>query len=156
MVALGITLLLTGAALVVADLHIASGVLTATAGISLIAGWAILIGALGGGAVIAVPVGIALGTVGAVRGLKVTRNAAPLRHIGVRAGAESLSGRVGVVRSWHGSAGRVFVEGALWRARQEWPDPAPEELHEGDSVVVERVSGLTLRVRRAEDWELVA
>jgi membrane protein implicated in regulation of membrane protease activity len=106
--------------------------------------------------VIAVPVGIALGTIVGARGLKVTRNAAPLRHIGVRAGAESLSGRVGVVRSWHGSAGRVFVEGALWRARQEWPDPAPEELHEGDSVVVERVSGLTLRVRRAEDWELVA
>jgi hypothetical protein len=80
MIALGITLLLTGAALVVAELHVVSGVLTVTAGISLIAGWAILIGALGGGAVIAVPVGIALGTVGAVRGLKVTRNAAPLHR----------------------------------------------------------------------------
>ncbi len=29
-------------------------------------------------------------------------------------------------------------------------------LHEGDSVVVERVSGLTLSVRRAEEWELIA
>jgi hypothetical protein len=27
---------------------------------------------------------------------------------------------------------------------------------EGDSVVVERVSGLTLSVRRAEEWELIA
>ena len=26
---------------------------------------------------------------------------------------------------------------------------------EGDSVVVERVSGLTLSVRRAEEWELI-
>ena len=29
------------------------------------------------------------------------------------------------------------------------------ELHEGDPVVVERLDGLTLSVRRAEDWELV-
>jgi hypothetical protein len=28
-------------------------------------------------------------------------------------------------------------------------------LHNGDAVVVERVSGLTLGVRPAEDWELV-
>ena len=28
-----------------------------------------------------------------------------------------------------------------------------EELGEGDQVVVERVSGLTLGVRKAEDWE---
>jgi len=27
-------------------------------------------------------------------------------------------------------------------------------LHEGDQVVVERVSGLTLCVRKAEEWEL--
>ena len=28
------------------------------------------------------------------------------------------------------------------------------ELHEGDPIVVERLDGLTLAVRRAEDWEL--
>jgi membrane protein implicated in regulation of membrane protease activity len=33
-----------------------------------------------------------------------------------------------------------------------WDDP--EELREGDPVVVERVQGLTLSVRRAEEWEL--
>jgi membrane protein implicated in regulation of membrane protease activity len=27
-------------------------------------------------------------------------------------------------------------------------------LHDGDRVVVERVSGLTLGVRKAEEWEL--
>ena len=31
-----------------------------------------------------------------------------------------------------------------------------EALEEGDRVVVERVNGLTLSVRRAEEWELVA
>jgi len=44
------------------------------------------------------------------------------------------------------------VDGALWRARPSWPD-ADEHLAAGDAVVVERVSGLTLAVRRAEEWE---
>jgi membrane protein implicated in regulation of membrane protease activity len=41
----------------------------------------------------------------------------------------------------------------LWRARNDWPDD-PEPISAGDSVVVERVSGLTLGVRRAEKWEV--
>jgi membrane protein implicated in regulation of membrane protease activity len=57
-----------------------------------------------------------------------------------------------VVRRWNGGDGQVFVDGALWRARPSWPD-AHEELAAGDAVVVERVSGLTLAVRRAEEWE---
>ena len=40
-----------------------------------------------------------------------------------------------------------------WRARRSWPDePA---LAEGDQVVVEQVQGLTLSVRRAEEWEVL-
>ena len=56
------------------------------------------------------------------------------------------------MRSWAGEGGQVFVDGALWRARRNWPDD-PEEISAGDAVVVERVSGLTLGVRRAEQWE---
>ena len=68
---------------------------------------------------------------------------------------EALPGRIGVVRSWDEPAGQVFVDGALWRARHE-ALPDDETIHEGDTVVVERVSGLTLSVRRAEEWELLA
>ena len=50
----------------------------------------------------------------------------------VQAGTEALCGRVGVVRRWSDSAGQVFVDGALWRARHEWADINGEELHEGD------------------------
>ena len=57
-----------------------------------------------------------------------------------------------MVRRWNGGDGQVFVDGALWRARPSWPD-ADEKLAAGDAVVVERVSGLTLAVRRAEEWE---
>ena len=56
-----------------------------------------------------------------------------------------------MVRSWSDGVGQVFVDGALWRARPSVLEEA--ELSEGDSVVVERVTGLTLAVRRAEDWE---
>jgi membrane-bound serine protease (ClpP class) len=48
----------------------------------------------------------------------------------------------------------VFVDGALWRARL-WAGDEPEEVAAGDPVVVERVDGLTLTVRRAEEWEVV-
>ncbi|MGH3994258.1 MAG: NfeD family protein, partial [Pseudonocardiaceae bacterium] len=67
-------------------------------------------------------------------------------------GREALGGRMGVVRNWGAGGGQVFVDGALWRARSSWADGA-EELGEGDAVVVERVNGLTLAVRRAEEWE---
>jgi membrane protein implicated in regulation of membrane protease activity len=59
---------------------------------------------------------------------------------------------MGVVRNWTGADGQVFVDGALWRARRSWPDET-EQLDVGDTIVVERVSGLTLAVRRAEEWE---
>ena len=73
------------------------------------------------------------------------------RRLRSAAGREGLSGRMGVVRSWDGPDGRVFVDGALWHARPSWPEePHPAA---GDQVVVERVSGLTLAVRRAEEWE---
>jgi membrane-bound serine protease (ClpP class) len=66
-----------------------------------------------------------------------------------------LCGRVGVVRRWSEPSGAVFVDGALWRARHESIETDDEALHEGDAVVVQHVSGLTLSVRRAEEWELL-
>jgi membrane protein implicated in regulation of membrane protease activity len=50
----------------------------------------------------------------------------------------------------------VQLEGALWRARPAWPGLDDAQLCEGDVVVVERLSGLTLAVRGAEEWELSA
>ncbi len=155
MTALGFVLLLIGAALVVAEAHMPSGVLGVAAAVALIAGAFIVIAALGGGAELAVPVGVALGAAAGGWALLVTRKAAVSQHTRAQAGAESLCGRVGVVRRWSDSAGQVFVDGALWRARHQWSEPEDDALHEGDSVVVERVSGLTLSVRRAEEWELI-
>jgi len=155
MTALGLALLLSGAALVVAEAHVPGGVLGVAGGVALIAGGIIVIAALGGGAALAVPVGVGLGAAAGGWTLVATHKAAAVRHARIHAGAEALCGRVGVVRRWSESAGHVFVDGALWRARQDWAEHDDEAFNEGDPVVVERVSGLTLSVRRAEEWELL-
>jgi membrane-bound serine protease (ClpP class) len=155
MTALGIALLLIGAALVVAEAHAPAAVLGVAGGVALIAGAIIVIAALGGTAALAVPVGVGLGAAAGGWALVVTRKASGSRRVRIQAGAEALCGRVGVVRRWSESAGHVFLDGALWRARHERVGTDEEALHEGDAVVVERVSGLTLSVRRAEEWELI-
>lgn len=155
MTTLGIALLLMGTILVVAEAHVPGGVLGATGGAALMAGAIIAIVAAGGGAALAVPVGLGVGAAAAAWALVVVRTSAQAQRGRVRAGAEALCGQLGVVRGWEEPVGQVFVDGALWRARHECLDEE-EALHEGDPVVVERVSGLTLAVRRADEWELTA
>ena len=50
--------------------------------------------------------------------------------------------------------GDVLVHGERWRARGSILDDEPV-LHDGDQVVVEQIQGLTLSVRRAEEWEVL-
>jgi membrane-bound ClpP family serine protease len=156
MITLGFALLIVGAVLAVAEAHVPGGVLGVAGGAALMAGGIIVIATLGGSAALAVPVGVGLGAVAGGWALLVTRKAASARRARIQAGAEALCGRIGVVRCWSQPGGQVFVDGALWRARQGWAEFDGEALHEGDPVVVERVSGLTLSVRRAEEWELIA
>ncbi len=157
MTALGIALVLTGGMLLVAEAHAPGGALAVAAGVALIAGASILIGSLGGSAAVAVPVGVALGLIAGGWALVATRKAAGARRLSVKAGAESLCGRVGVVRRWSDpDVGQVFLDGSLWRARLDAREDDGERPREGDAVVVEHVNGLTLSVRRAEEWELIA
>ena len=128
------------------------GVLGAAGGIALAGGAALAIAGAGGGA--AIVVGAVLGALGAT-GLWLavaTRKTLEARRLRSASGRDAIAGRAGVVRSWHNGDGQVFVDGALWRARPSWPE-AEEQLAAGDTVVVERVSGLTLGVRKAEEWE---
>jgi membrane-bound serine protease (ClpP class) len=150
MTALGIALLLAGAALVIAEAHVPGGVLGVAGGIALMLGGIVVIAGLGGGAVLAIPVGIGLGVIAGGGALYVASKGRAAGRTRIRAGAEGLCGQVGVVRSWAEPAGQVFVDGALWRARPCLQD----ELVAGDPVVVERVHGMVLSVRRAEEWEI--
>jgi len=152
MVEVGLALVLLGAALLVAEAHVSGGVLGVLGGTALAGGAALAIGAGGGGvALVIAAVFAAIAVTGAWLAI-ATRKSLTARRRRIASGREALSGQTGVVRSWTGDGGQVFVDGALWRARCS----AIEEngdLGAGDAVVVERVSGLTLAVRRAEEWE---
>lgn len=156
MTALGIVLLVLGAVLVAIEAHVPRlGVLGAPGTIALGAGAILAISGLGGGIAVGVLAALALVGVAAGTLLITFRKGFAVRHRRVRAGPERLLGQVGVVRSWEESSGKVLVDGALWQARRSLTDDEPAALHNGDSIVVERLDGLTLCVRPAEDWELV-
>jgi membrane-bound ClpP family serine protease len=152
MVEIGVALVVVGAALLVAEAHVPGGVLGATGGITLAVGAALALGAAGGGVAVIVAVVLAALAVSGAWLAIATRKALATRRLRSASGREALAGRCGVVRSWQNGDGQVFVDGALWRARPSWPD-SEEHLAPGDPVVVEGVNGLTLAVRRAEEWE---
>jgi membrane-bound serine protease (ClpP class) len=150
-VLLGIALLLAGAGLLVAEAHLPTyGALGLGGVLALVAGAAIAVDGSGGG--IALIVGVtAIVAIGALALLGVMARATlAASRPRARTGAEGLVGHVGVIRQAPAPVGQVYVDGALWRARPCMED----ELNVGDPVVVERVNGLVLSVRRAEEWEL--
>jgi membrane-bound serine protease (ClpP class) len=156
MTALGISLLVVGAILVAVEAHVPRlGVLGGPGVIALGAGALLAISGLGGGIAVGVIAAVALVTVAAGTLALTFRNGVAVRRRRVRAGRERLVGQLGVVRRWEEPCGKVLVDGALWSARRSLCDGEPIELHAGDSIVVERLDGLTLSVRAAEDWELV-
>lgn len=155
MTALGIALLTVGAIVIIVETHLpALGVLGGPGVIALAVGAVLSVSGLGGGLALSVITALLL-TLAAIAVLTVTlKRGAAVRRRRIRTGAEGLIGRVGVVRSWGEVPGRVVVDGALWGACRSWPEDAVDDLHEGDRIVVERISGLTLAVRKAEDWGL--
>jgi membrane-bound ClpP family serine protease len=138
---LGLVLLVLGAALIVAETHVAShGALGSAAAAAIAVGIGLTVAGAGAGAAVGLAVGLAAGSIVAVYvafvlSKTLTARRRPVRH---------LVGRMGEMRGE-----RVFLDGALWRARTD-----DEELHAGDHVVVMGVNGLTLTVRKAEEWEL--
>jgi membrane-bound ClpP family serine protease len=155
MVILGIVLVLTGAGLMVAEAHLPTYGLLGVAGlVSLVVGGAIAVDASGGGTALVLVFTLVLLLIAGLALATVVRGAAAVARKRSRTGVEALVGHVGVVRHELEPVGQVFVDGALWRARPSWNED--DRLCEGDPVVVERVQGLTLSVRRAEEWELEA
>ena len=156
MVIVGVALLLVGAALLVAEAHVPAGVLGVGGSISLTVGAILAMTASGAGLAAIIPVAVGAGGIAFLWLTIATRKSLATLSRRPQAGSEALSGKSGVVRSWNGAGGQVLLDGAIWSARPSWPaddDDEPETLEPGDAVVVERVSGLTLGVRKAESWE---
>jgi membrane-bound ClpP family serine protease len=148
----GVVMALVGAALLVVEAHVPAGFVGAVGAVVLAGGVALAIAGAGGGLGLVIAALLAAGTVAGAWLTVVTRKALGTRRLRAASGREALSGRVGVVRNWYGVGGQVFVDGALWRARRSWADEEGD-LRNGDPVVVEQVKGLTLAVRKAEEWE---
>jgi len=152
MLALGIALLATGVVLLVAEAHAPGGVLGGLGAVAAIAGTVIAVSAADGGVVVTLVLAVIVAAAAAAWLWIAARAVGASTRRRVRSGREALVGTCGEARSsLAGDPGRVFVDGALWRARAANPD---EQIEPGEAVVVERVDGLTLTVRRAESWEL--
>jgi membrane-bound serine protease (ClpP class) len=157
MTALGVSLLIIGAIVVVAEAHVQSLGLLGGPGVLLLGVGAVLaVSGLGGGLILGVLTAVLLVALVA-GGLTLSlRKGMAARRRRVRTGAEGMIGHIGIVQNWVEPAGKVLVDGALWHARRSACEPDQEvALHRGDQVVVERLNGLTLSVRPAEDWELM-
>ncbi len=158
MTGLGIALLVAGALVAVAEAHYPAHGIAGGIGVVVMALGAVLaISGLGAGLLLGLIGGLLLAGAGVGVLALSLRQGVAVRGRRVQSGAETLVGQMAIVRSWSDSSGSVALDGALWRARRsvlEDEDDDPE-LHAGDSVVVERLTGLTLSVRPAEKWELL-
>ena len=63
-------------------------------------------------------------------------------------GVTGMLGKVGEIKYWKESEGKIFVNGELWRAVSDFP------LSAGDRVVIQKVDGLTVNVIpfKERDW----
>lgn len=149
MSALAVALLLVGASLLIAEAHVVSYGLLGVSGLAaLIAGVALAVDGAGGGIALVIAVSLVLALVGGCALVYLTREALAVARRRPRSGREALLGRTGVMRGT-----QVFVDGALWRMELTADDGEPPPA-DGERVVVEQVRGLTLGVRRAEEWEV--
>jgi membrane-bound ClpP family serine protease len=159
MTTLGVSLLIVGAVVVMTEAHVPTLGLLGGPGVLLLGVGAVLaVSGLGGGIVLGLLAALILAALGGGVVAMSVHKGMGVRRRRVRAGPEHLIGHIGVVRSWNEASGRISLDGGLWRAQRSWPldeDEEPPALHQGDQVVVERLDGLTLAVRRAEAWELV-
>jgi membrane-bound ClpP family serine protease len=151
MTALIVALVVIGASLVIAEAHVPSYGLLGVSGIAAFALAGVLaVGAAGGSVLLALALVAPAAAVGGGLIAVAAGKTLAVRRRRPRTGPEGLIGRIGVVHN-----GDVLVHGERWRARSsplEEDDPA---LHDGEQVVVEHVQGLTLSVRRAEEWEVL-
>ncbi len=150
---LGFVAVAAAVLLLLVEAHLSTGGLVgAVAAVALVCGVALLLIAATAGLFVVLAVSGVLGVASAGGLLALGRIVRPAGRIRPRSGTEAMVGHLGTMRA-DSTGARVFVDGGLWRAA---PSPLVEEnaLHDGDRVVIERVKGLTLYVRKADDLEL--
>jgi membrane-bound ClpP family serine protease len=159
MLTLGVVLLAVGAVFFIVEAHLpTAGIVGAIGVAATIAAAVVLAASTGAAASVVVASAVVVGVVGiAVVGLFATKARIATARKPRHGGRSGLVGRVGIVQDPPDPVGQVLVEGAVWKARLgligRYEDGSTS-LQRGDAVVIEGVKGLTLSVRRAEQWEI--
>ncbi len=150
-----LALLFVGLGLLVVEAHLPTYGVLGTAGIAaLVAGIALAVVQSGGSLWLALGLVLPIAAAALAVGGFAMRKALAASRRRARCGADELVGHVGVVRRPLDPLGHVVIDGELWRARRSWAEEDEQPPAEGEPVVVDRVQGLTLSVRRAEVWEV--
>jgi membrane-bound ClpP family serine protease len=155
MTALIVVLLISGLGLLVAEAHLPTYGALGAAGVgAVVTALAVAVVESGGSVALAIAVAVPIAAAAVALGVVAARKALAASRARARCGAEGLVGHLGVVRRPLDPLGQVLVDGELWRARRSWVDEDEPPPREGEAVVIDRVNGLTLSVRRAELWEV--
>lgn len=155
LITLGVAMVLAGLIVLVIEAHASSGGVLGIAGaLASAAGIGLLISGSGAGTWVAIPISLLLAAIGVSAVAVGAHKAIAALRTAVRTGPNRLIGSPATVRHWSGGVGQVAADGTLWRARVElgWErEPAPVP---GESVIIEKLHGLTLSVRPRQPWEL--
>ena len=155
MTTLIVALLVLGPGLLVAEAHLPTYGVLGAAGIGALgAGIVLAVLESGGSLALALAITVPLVVAATALGAVAMRKALVVSRQRARCGADGLIGHVGVVRRPLDPLGQIMVDGELWRARRSWAEEDEPPPVAGEQVVIDRVEGLTLSVRRAELWEV--
>jgi membrane-bound serine protease (ClpP class) len=149
--AAGVILLISGFALIVAEVHLPTHGLLGVGGVACLAVAGLLLYNTSSSAFEISPVVVV--AVAAILGgglLFVVRRAIAARQLPKKTGWEELVGSVAVVRQPLNPKGQVYAHGALWRAVASGDAPSGQPISPGSRVRVESVNGLTLNVTPVE------
>jgi membrane-bound serine protease (ClpP class) len=155
MLALGIALMVAGAGLLALEAHVVSyGAIGLTGVTALVGGAVLALSAAGAPTFLILAIAVALTAAATASLALLLRAGLSATRRQIQSGPETLVGHVGVLRAAPDPVGQVFLDGALWQARKSCLDDDGAPLQPGEPVVVESIKGLTLTVRRAEEWEV--
>lgn len=144
--ATGVALLILSVVLFIIDLYATThGVLTAGGLIAFVAGALMLFNPASLGVTVSLPLVIALAILTALFFGVIVGAAIRIRRQPPGTGPETLLGKTGTAQTPLEPTGRVFADGAIWKAVNEGTEP----VQKGDTIVIVGREGLTLRVRRS-------
>src|SRR4051794_23709321 len=142
----GVVLVVVGAALMVAEAHVPThGLLATAATAALVTGLVLALSGAGVPVAAVISVGLVTALAGLALAAVIVRASLAVRRRSIRSGPRALIGRIGTVRAVPDPLGQVLVDGALWRGRA-WGRAGGGAVAAGGAAGGGRGGGVTLTV----------